>query len=171
MTSDNSIYPSLIQNKEDQISLKSPSVTQQLNSPTATLNELFGFDLVNYYNTYFFPFLFGAKYTWNSNSCQLENLKVWINNNSGFQEESEEIELSNIFSENFAHSFTMSRGILKEDDLEETGIEYIKKIFENSVKVNDLFRFYEGSYMGEGIINAYLKILEVFHEFLIAKTG
>lgn len=65
----------------------------------------------------------------------------------------------------------MSRGILKEDDLEETGIEYIKKIFENSVKVNDLFRFYEGSYMGEGIINAYLKILEVFHEFLIAKTG
>lgn len=146
------------------------SAVQRLNSPSSTLNELFGINLVNYYTIYFSPFLSGSQYTWTPTFCQLENLKNLVENEPGDCVESGELELSNIFSEDFSHSFNISRGILN-DDWEEAGVEYVKKIFKKSVNVKDLSRFSEGSYMGEGIINAYLRILEVFHEYQIAKAG
>eukprot|EP00343_Euplotes_focardii_P000332 CAMPEP_0205800944 /NCGR_PEP_ID=MMETSP0205-20121125/2762_1 /ASSEMBLY_ACC=CAM_ASM_000278 /TAXON_ID=36767 /ORGANISM="Euplotes focardii, Strain TN1" /LENGTH=211 /DNA_ID=CAMNT_0053064857 /DNA_START=689 /DNA_END=1321 /DNA_ORIENTATION=+ len=37
--------------------------------------------------------------------------------------------------------------------------------------MKDLFNFYDGTYLGEGIINSYLRLLEIFHEYNIAKAG
>lgn len=125
-----------------------------------SLTELFGETLIKYYDDLFMPFLNGAKYKWTSQTCQLEYLEQ-----ADF--ESKDMEISNIYGGEMLLSFSY---YFWEDDGElNKGIDYIKQIFIKDINNNDLFNFYSGNYVDDGILNGYIRILEVFHEYQIAK--
>jgi hypothetical protein len=144
---------------EDEV-LLSPKKVSPLNVKEA-LNELYGEELIDYFSVYFDKFIYGAKYKCNEKTCNLEYLQ-------NCEVEGNQSDISNIVSD-FEHSFSYTHH--NQDEVCDQGIEFIKKIFSKNVTIKDLIDFNEGKYYGQGIINAYLRILEVYHEYHIAKLG
>jgi hypothetical protein len=144
---------------EDEI-LLSHNKASQLNVQEA-LNELFGEELIDYFSVYFDKFIYGAQYKCNEKTCNLEYLQ-------NCEVEGSHSDTSNIVSD-FGHSFSYSHH--NQDEVCDQGIEFIKKVFSKNVTIKDLVDFKKGKYYGQGIINAYIRILEVYHEYHIAKLG
>lgn len=75
---------------------------------------------------------------------------------------------TSILLSDIGHSFTYS--YYKPDEECDQGLEFLKKIFTNNVSEKDLKELYEGNYYGPGVINAYLRILEVYHEYSLSRS-
>lgn len=131
---------------------------QPRESISKALQDLFGKKLIPYYETYFTPFIEGRKYCCNQNMWNLEFL-------SNYHFDDSQMEISNIYSERFSHSFNYS---YHKKENTKKGLDYLKEC-DSQVPMKDLLNFFDGSYYGSGIINTYLRILEVFHEYEIAR--
>lgn len=118
--------------------------------------------MISYFEKYFTPFADGRTYICDREICNLEFLK-----NYHFDES--ELELSNVYEDEFNHSFSYSYHNIKDNF--KKGREYIKDIFGKNINMKNLLDFHEGIYYDSGIINTYLRILEVYHEYDLAKQG
>lgn len=69
-----------------------------------------------------------------------------------------------------SHSFRYSLSQQNEKSPEVVTAEtYVKDVIKKNVKMRDFLDFYEGDYFGEGILNAYLRLLDVYSELSTAK--
>ena len=71
------------------------------------------------------------------------------------------------FRQQFSHSFRYSSkgGNHKNFNAE----KYLKSIIKTNLNMRDLTDFYQGNYSGEGILNAYLRLLDVYSDLSISK--
>ena len=51
------------------------------------------------------------------------------------------------------------------------GLEYLKEIFNRNITVNNILDFKNGVYYDDGLINVYLRIIDVFVEYNLAYKG
>lgn len=72
-----------------------------------------------------------------------------------------------LLKQRFSHSFRHSaKNLTAEFKTAET---YLKNVINTNIKISDLRDFYYDDYEGEGIVNAYLRILDVYNEMTEAK--
>lgn len=121
--------------------------------------ELFGEELIEYFETYFAPFTNGRSYSCTQDTCQLENLSNYHFDDSG-------LDISNIYSERLSSSFSFHLKNKGKDS--KKGIEYLK-VYDSFVTMKDLLDFNCIVYTEPDILNTYLRLLDVFNEYNTTK--
>jgi len=150
--------------KERMFALSKEKSVRFENSPgmLEALNKVFGEQMTPYFETYFEPFIDGRRYEWSGTMCKAYLLK---------DQTFEDVELDNSepTSESFNQSFSLSCSANNEVM---RSYNYLKYIFEsNKVTSKDIIDFAEGTYFKPGLINTYLRLLEVYHEYEQYKIG
>lgn len=73
------------------------------------------------------------------------------------------------FTSNFNHSFRFSSSQnLHHLQKQENAEEYLKRIISKNISNRDLKLFYNRGILSKGILNSYLRVLEIYHEYIIA---
>ena len=129
------------------------------------LEGIYGKKLIQLFKEQFETCMEDGKYTCNAKDCKIPFLKA----NS--LEDSYDLEdNSKYLGTSFSHSFRVSSqtGNNEKLDYVETGQEYLKNVIKVNMKIKDFSDFYNGCYHDSGIINAYLRLLDVYSDFSIA---
>ena len=71
----------------------------------------------------------------------------------------------------FSHSFRYSSNNSHNEKLElpDNAQSYLKNVMKTNLKMKDLVDFYNGGENVEGVVNTYLRLLDVYNELLIRK--
>ena len=107
-----------------------------------------------------------GKYTCNTKDCKIPFLK------SNSLNESKEWEKDDkVIGKSFSHSFRYSSNVGNNDKsyTTDTAQSYLKGVIKEQTKMTDFIDFYNGTYNGPGIVNSYLRLLDVYSELSIEK--
>ena len=147
--------------RNSNLSIEKPLLDQNDDEFRPSFSDLYNKDLITYFKTYFSPFVGGVKYNWNLKTCRIPYLaNIWFD-----EKEQSTPELT---SNNLNHSFRYS---VNNTQKRASGLEYLMEIFNKNVSMKDLLNFKEGTYYDDGIINTYLRIIDVFIEYSLAWRG
>ena len=121
------------------------------------VREMFSEQLISYFNEFIAPYVCGKKYSWS-----IKNWKIPYLSNGKLTENQQIFGLSsNLASRSFRFSWNNSNHKIN-------GFSYIKDLFNKNIRVRELIEFNEGTYYGDGIINTYLSIINVYLEYELA---
>ena len=148
--------------RDSNLSIEKPVViSQRTSNYRPSFSELYNKDLINYFKTYFTPFSGGIKYTWNLKTCKIP----YLQNLAPVEEDQSNPEMtSNAPNRSFRNSINNIESKIN-------GLEYLKEIFSRNITVKNILDFKNGVYYDDGLINVYLRIIDVFVEYNLAYKG
>ncbi|CAI2382943.1 unnamed protein product [Moneuplotes crassus] len=126
------------------------------------LNEKYGPDLLNVLEIYFKRNIKNGVYSCDSESCNIAGLFEKLEQEYNEQSSDDEIILKHRLSQSFRHSSHLG----DQDESFITAQDYMKSVLKAQTSTRDFYEFFYGNYSCcIGIINSYLRLLEVYDDF------
>ena len=131
-----------------------------------SLEERYGSKLLILLEDNFENLIIDGRYIWNPSNWKIDYLKSHFSNDSFELSENE-----NIINLSFGHSYRYSANMSNTDNTVsfDTAQAFLKSVIKHKIKMIDFLNFYQGNYNGTGIVNAYLRLLDVYNELYMAK--
>jgi len=106
-----------------------------------------------------------GEYHWNTQDCKIPLLKSthFISDASFDNDE----KMSSSFNHSFRYSY--NDGNNSKNFEFDTALAFLKSVIKNNTSMKDFSDFNSGVYNGAGIMNAYLRVLDVYSELKISK--
>ncbi|CAI2384982.1 unnamed protein product [Moneuplotes crassus] len=125
------------------------------------LKRRYGSKLIALFKTLFDVSIIEGKYKCDYRACKIPYIK-----SDSFNSSEEERKDSKRCNQEFNHSFKFLKMAAVEESSSSliTGQNYLKKVITNNTIPKDFQKFYNNTYNGSGILNCYLRILEVYYE-------
>lgn len=125
----------------------------------------FGAKLLDYFNKYFSSSATTGVYSCKSSICKLPLL---VDLNLDDADEPSGVD-DRILAPRFSHSFRFTSSRLGESTSAVTAESYLKGVLRSNVTMRDFVDFYYGEYYREGLLNAYIRVLDVYNELAAAE--
>ncbi|CAI2383191.1 unnamed protein product [Moneuplotes crassus] len=128
------------------------------------LEEKYGKELLYFFHLYFTECMNGKVYNCSEQDCKIPYVLSEMNDDDFLNEDISEPDMVPRLS----HSFRISHNSQKEISNAE---EYLKNVIKKNLKMQDFSDFYNNDTNKEGILNSYLRLLDVYSQLRIEVDG
>ena len=131
------------------------------------LEEKFGVKLLSLLETYFEENIINGEYICNPNNCKLPLLETYPSDDSSDLNDNDSYERLN-----FSHSFRYSSNASITDQKIQfkNAEDFLTNLMRTKVKMKDLVDYYQGNKSPKNVVNAYLRLLDVYNELIISRS-
>lgn len=128
----------------------------------------FGTKLLEYFEKYFDRARIAKKYTCDSKNCRVDHLLYNVEKNKSAWSDAEDNvpDLNTSFRHSFIYKCKKSDESNKECDAE----TYLKEFMRSNINLKSLYDYYNNQYYDEGILNMYMRVLDVYNGYLYSKN-